>query len=92
MEGDIVGAGRGQSQADCVCHNSLDFIFEVTRTNSKWVIPTWLVWVIGLIFGSVNKMWIREGWSLWQNLSMRCLIIKVGVARGSLICLPGAQA
>lgn len=64
MEGDIGGAGWGQSQADCVCHNSLDFIFEVTRTNSEWVIPACLAWVVGLIFGCINKMWNRGGWSL----------------------------
>lgn len=33
MEGDIGGAGRGQSRTHRVCHNGLELIFDVTRTN-----------------------------------------------------------
>lgn len=67
MERDIRGSGRGQSQTDQVSHGSVDFIFEVTRTNSEWVIPTCLAWVIGLIFGCINKVRNTADWSGQQN-------------------------
>lgn len=46
-ESDIGGAGRGQRQAGCTCHNNSDWIFEVVRTSSEWVIPRSLPWVMG---------------------------------------------
>lgn len=80
LERDIRGSGRGQSQADQVCHGSLHLILEVTRANSEWVIPTCLAWVIGLIFGCINKIRNTADWSGQQNLSTRHLITEVGMA------------
>lgn len=53
---------------------------RLQRTNSEWVIPMCLAWVIRLILGCIKKMWNRGG----KGLRLGCIITGLGSPEGSL--------